>query len=611
MVIRLKRLLSILLVIILVCSMSLNALAATYTDVKDSDWSAQYINDLVQRDLLTGYSDGTFKPKSNMTIAETLAVMSRFYKLSTEVSGWLYADYISSVQSVVPSSLSWAYDELAVCLAAGIVTKDELAATSLTENIKKEIFSLYLVRAVKMEIDALSMSDSTLSFSDASTIGAAYSGSVALLASLKIVGGDDKNQFNPQSDVSREVAAKMISLSLAYIEAQGRELIIDEYNGMKKTEGLIYSASSGNLQIRLNNGLIREYSIPVSAIVKVNGSVKALSSLYTDCSCIVTETVAGIVRVEITSDPTIIYKQGLLSSLSNSTNPRYIYIADLVSGVKTKYNLANDITIYQDGAKVDLPALTINNCVTIKVKDSLVTELRSYSSKGEVTGEITTLSFATTVTFKVSDKEGAVWYFPLNISALPAIMRGKTSISIDRLSVGETVVIGIENSAIKTITTEESSDTITGQLMSITTTTNETQWTIKNESGVSRILKLDPSAGVFSGSTPILLTAVGVSATVKVTVYGDTITEIYLISAAQSSVKVTGTVLAVDESKRIITILVAGKLIYINYQSTVTQIAASTGRYIAPSSMKAESTLVAYGSYSSSVNFNAVTILIE
>jgi hypothetical protein len=50
---------------------------------------------------------------------------------------------------------------------------------------------------------------------------------------------------------------------------------------------------------------------------------------------------------------------------------------------------------------------------------------------------------------------------------------------------------------------------------------------------------------------------------------GETVTEIYLISAAQSSAKVTGTVLAIDEGKRIITILVGGKLIYINYQGVV------------------------------------------
>jgi hypothetical protein len=60
---------------------------------------------------------------------------------------------------------------------------------------------------------------------------------------------------------------------------------------MKKTEGIIFAASSGSLQLRLNNGLIREYSIPATAAIRVNGAVKTLNSSYVDCYCIVTETV--------------------------------------------------------------------------------------------------------------------------------------------------------------------------------------------------------------------------------------------------------------------------------------------------------------------------------
>jgi hypothetical protein len=198
MVIRLKRLLSILLTLILICSLPLTALAATYTDVKDSDWSAQYISDLAQRGLLTGYSDGSFRPKNSMTIAETLAVLSRFYKLSPEVSGWLYSDYSDAVKSVVPSSLDWAYDELAVCLAAGIVTAAELSAMNLTENITKAQFAALLVRAIDMETEALYMADTELSFTDASLIPPSYLGSVALLAALQVVGGDEKNSSGPR-----------------------------------------------------------------------------------------------------------------------------------------------------------------------------------------------------------------------------------------------------------------------------------------------------------------------------------------------------------------------------------------------------------------------------
>jgi hypothetical protein len=96
-----------------------------------------------------------------------------------------------------------------------------------------------------------------------------------------------------------------------------------------------------------------------------------------------------------------------------------------------------------------------------------------------------------------------------------------------------------------------------------------------------------------------------------VTVYGDTITEIYLISAPSSTSKVTGTVLAVDSDKKTITLLVSGKLVYIDASSVVTIIKSSTGRTVGLSGITAESTIVAYGSYTNSVSFSAVTIVME
>jgi hypothetical protein len=61
--------------------------------------------------------------------------------------------------------------------------------------------------------------------------------------------------------------------------------------------------------------------------------------------------------------------------------------------------------------------------------------------------------------------------------------------------------------------------------------------------------------------------------------------------------------------KKVITALVSGKLIYINASQTVAIIRASTGRSLSLSGISAESVIVAYGSYSNSVNFNAVTLM--
>jgi hypothetical protein len=224
---------------------------------------------------------------------------------------------------------------------------------------------------------------------------------------------------------------------------------------------------------------------------------------------------------------------------------------------------------------------------------------------------ISTLDYGTTVTMKVTDEDGAVSYFPLDITKLPSITRGDTPVSIDRLSVGSKVIVTVEDSKIKSITTEESEDTITGELLSVTTTTDATAWVIEDKNKKSWTLTLDANVSVFNGSSAILLSAIGVGATVKATVYGDTITEIYLISAAASTSKVTGTVLAVDATKKTVTILVSGKLVYINASSVISIIKASTGRTVGLTGIAAEATLVAYGSYTNSVNFNAVTVILE
>jgi hypothetical protein len=181
------RLLSVLLAVVLLGSLSVPAMASDYTDVSDSRWSAPYIKDLAKRGLLTGYEDGTYRPTNLITAAEALAALSRFYSLTDEARSWIYEDYGSCVEKYVDSSLSWAYDELSVCLAAGIVTENELASLNLTGAIEKQLLSVFLVRAVQLEKTALSLAGTELDFSDAKDIAAAYTGYVALLVSLGIV----------------------------------------------------------------------------------------------------------------------------------------------------------------------------------------------------------------------------------------------------------------------------------------------------------------------------------------------------------------------------------------------------------------------------------------
>lgn len=58
----------------------------SFTDVPDTYWAARYINFAATRGWVTGYSDGTFKPEHSITRAEVAAVTCRLLERSADQS---------------------------------------------------------------------------------------------------------------------------------------------------------------------------------------------------------------------------------------------------------------------------------------------------------------------------------------------------------------------------------------------------------------------------------------------------------------------------------------------------------------------------------------------
>ncbi len=56
--------------------------ANTFTDVPSSHWASDYIGYMQQFGIITGYTDGTFRPDAPVTRAEFAAIASRFEKLT-------------------------------------------------------------------------------------------------------------------------------------------------------------------------------------------------------------------------------------------------------------------------------------------------------------------------------------------------------------------------------------------------------------------------------------------------------------------------------------------------------------------------------------------------
>jgi hypothetical protein len=599
---------SAILVLGLALSLASPAFAA-YSDLQNH-WSKQYMEDLATRGYLTGYTDGTMKPEKKMTACETLAILSRFYKPSDEASKLITADFQSLVSSTVPATLNWAYDELAVCLAAGIITESELKTVNLAADIKKAELSVFLVRAMQLEAEAQALKDETLSFADADKISAEAKGYVAELKKLGIVSGDDKNNFSPNLTVSRAVVAAMISRSLDYLELKNKTLTIDAYEGIKRTEGIITSAANGSVELRGYDGLTRYFSVPVGAAVTVNGTVKPLSAVYVGYRALLSMKSGAVTKVQITSETDTRWLQGNLNGLTAASGT--LTVKNSVDGSMAGFKINSNAKITEDGVTVQFSQLDLGCFLTLKIQKNEVTEIIAATNDVYLNGTVSDMTFGLAVRVKVTDENGIAYILQMDIANMPKILRGTKTITVDRLNVGDIVTVTMENGTITLVTATGTANTIQGELISIVSTTNGTTWAIKIDDGTTTSYTVDPSAVVFNGTTAILLSSIKAGDKVSVVVYGNTVTEVYLISALTTSTKLTATVLTVDTAHNKVTVLTsANNLVYIDTRWLTSIIKASTGASIQLSSVTTNAQIVAYGTYSDSTTFKATSIIVE
>ena len=605
-----KKLIAAVLAIIMCVSLTVPALAVEFSDLKDH-WAQEYMEDLAQRKLLSGYEDGTMRPNANITACETLSLLSHLYSPSDAELKLITADYGNIAKATVPLSLAWAYDEIELCIAAGIVTESELNTLQLAKPIEKERLSLFLVRAMQKQTGAKALESSTLTFADAADISSDCKGSVAELSQLGIIKGDDNNKFNPASSVARAVVATMVSRTLDYLENNKITLTLKDYSGLSRVSGIITAAGSGSIEIRGTDGLVREYRFTAAADVTVNGVVKTLSSLYVGGSAELSIQNGTVVAVSVTDKENEVWVQGTVYSVSSSGSNNYLYITSPTTFEINKHTIPSTAAVTRNGASSSVTSLIKGDYVTMKKENGIITAITAANADREITGEITELKFGSTVTIKAMDSTGVTYVVSFDITYPPKIVRGSTTISVDRLTQGSKVTLSVEDGIVKTITAEGSENSLTGELSSITSTTSGTQWVIAASTG-SVTLTLDKNAGVYSGSTPILLTDIQAGDTVTVYYYGSTITDVYLVSSTNSSSKLTGTVLTVDSTKKLVTVLTTSeKIVYVDAASVGYIINAIAGRNISISSLTVDSQLIAYGAYSDSTNFGAKTIVIE
>lgn len=151
----------ILLTIVLAVLFSMTANAAVFSDIANH-WAKSYIERVEKNGLVTGYEDGTFKPDDNVTVLQSLIMMSRLYKIDKDIKEEIIDEYKPSLKKVENLlGYDWSLDHLAVAIELGIVSeqavKDMFANKNMFKDVKREEVAVLLTKAMGLEGDAKSL----------------------------------------------------------------------------------------------------------------------------------------------------------------------------------------------------------------------------------------------------------------------------------------------------------------------------------------------------------------------------------------------------------------------------------------------------------------------
>ncbi|WP_127585833.1 S-layer homology domain-containing protein [Paenibacillus koleovorans] len=190
-----------------------------FTDVGSSHWAYEAIINMAQRNILSGYPDGMFRPDRNVTRAELAKIMVLAAGLEPSVGVTQ-----TSFEDTSPSDWFTPYVEAALPYLNGYLLANGNVAYKPNEPALREDITIGVVKL--RGFDHNSLADNSIlqaMFSDYSSISQSARSLTAIAVENRLVSGFPDGTFRPQAPITRAEAATM--LSRAFEAGSGNKIL--------------------------------------------------------------------------------------------------------------------------------------------------------------------------------------------------------------------------------------------------------------------------------------------------------------------------------------------------------------------------------------------------
>ena len=453
---KLKKLISLFITVILVVGMFSTVSAASFPDLESRhSWAKDAIDNMVSRGILKGYTDGTFKPDRAVTHMETLIIAARIMGVDEDEN----EEYREIALEKYESTLS-SYDitytaEVAYLLYTGVLATDELSNyisnSTKDQPLKRYEAAILLTKLVGGEKDALAESVIVLDFADASSIPSSAKAYVKYVNDCGLMNGMEENKFVPSGELTRAMISTVMYRAEEYMEE-------------KLVEGTVESKAENHITISVK-GVSKSIDLPEDVMIKIDGKSVSLDEV----------SVGQYLRVHY-QDKEIRYIDGLTSNLYKTETGTISTMAEVsgakkisvktAAGVQTYTISPNACVYYVDNKISTYSDIKTGMYATITVQGGYITEISVETGSKKITGTLDEVVISTNdVIAVVTDKDGTTGEYVFGDGA--RIVRNDSTADFRSLAAGDSVTITLVNGVIDSLIATSSSSSVSGTITKI------------------------------------------------------------------------------------------------------------------------------------------------
>lgn len=334
-------------------SLPMTAYAANFKDIDDVPWSgaAAVINNVADLGLLSGYEDGSFRARNNVTYCEAMQMV---YTALVKTGAATPLDAVEAYSYVPLMNArkipNWAQTAVAYGLSKNILSGDDLA--KFTTNGKsnpalREAVAKMFGNALAVRYDVDGTSKAAAEFADYWRISVDAMPQVDLLKRLGIVNGDNYNCFNPKNNINRAEMAVMLNKTHEVLtQGIGNTGVIKE---ITSNAGTYYY-----IEVEMDNGDVEGFHATVDKVkVYVGNSNQemALSRVSKGDKISIIHNGGALSAIRVLDAVPAQEKYditGYITSMKDNT----VSVENENTGDTDKYALGSDVVCYLEGVKV-------------------------------------------------------------------------------------------------------------------------------------------------------------------------------------------------------------------------------------------------------------------